>query len=112
MSETRQLDVSILGREFRVGCPPEEEAALLRSVEYVDARMREIRDSGRVVGVERIAIMTALNLAHSQLAGTPLAQASFDCDHTQRAQALVEAIDRALASDSSSPAAAVQLQIL
>lgn len=62
-----QLDVTILGREYRVACKPSEREELLRAVAHVDARMREIRDAGRVSGADRIAVMAALNIAHELL---------------------------------------------
>jgi cell division protein ZapA len=65
--EPKGLDVTIMGREFRVACPEGEEEALLASVEYLDRKMHEIRDTGKVIGVERIAIMAALNIAHEFL---------------------------------------------
>lgn len=61
------VDVNILGREFRVACTKDEKADLLKAVDYLDRNMREIRDSGKVIGVERIAIMAALNFAHELL---------------------------------------------
>jgi cell division protein ZapA len=61
------VEASILGRTFRIGCAPEEEAQVREAVDYLDAKMREIRDSGKVVGHERIAIMAALNIAHELL---------------------------------------------
>ncbi|QNM96629.1 cell division protein ZapA [Chitinimonas koreensis] len=64
MSETKQLDVTIMGREFRVACPVDEEDALLEAVGFVDRKMREIRDSGNVMGIDKVAIMAALNIAH------------------------------------------------
>ncbi len=67
MSEVKGLDVSIMGREFRVACPEDEQDELLAAVNYLDRKMREIRDSGKVIGVERIAIMAALNIAHELL---------------------------------------------
>jgi cell division protein ZapA len=60
--------VSILGKEYQVACPPEERADLLASAALVDERMRGIRDAGRIVGADRIAVMVALNLAHEALA--------------------------------------------
>lgn len=62
-----QLDVTILGREYRVACGDDERTALLEAVAYLDARMREIRDTGKVAGVDRIAVMAALNIAHELL---------------------------------------------
>ena len=62
-----QLDVTILGREYRVGCRESERDALLQAVAHLDSRMREIRDAGKVTGVDRIAVMAALNIANDLL---------------------------------------------
>ena len=67
MSIAKSVDVSILGREFTVSCTDEERQGLMDAVAFLDTKMHEIRDSGKVVGVERIAIMTALNLSHELL---------------------------------------------
>jgi cell division protein ZapA len=67
MSEAARLSVRILDKEYQVACPPEEKAALLESAEMLNSKMREIRDSGRVLGLERIAVMAALNLANELL---------------------------------------------
>ena len=61
------IDVTILGRQFSVACNEKEKEELLRTVEFVDARMQGIRENGKVIGVERIAIMAALNIAHELL---------------------------------------------
>ena len=61
------LDVTIMGREFRVSCPETERKSLLEAASYLDRKMREIRDAGKVIGVERIAIMAALNITHDFL---------------------------------------------
>ena len=61
---SRPLNVRILEKEYFVACPPEERAALLDSAELLNGRMKEIRDSGKIVGLDRIAVMAALNLAH------------------------------------------------
>ncbi|MDD5329645.1 MAG: cell division protein ZapA [Sulfuricella sp.] len=66
-ADVKGLDVTIMGREFRVACPEGEQAALLESVSYLDRKMHDIRDKGKVIGVERIAIMAALNIAHEFL---------------------------------------------
>lgn len=65
--EAKGLDVNIMGREFRVSCTEEERRDLLKAVDYLNAKMREIRDTGRIIGVERIAIMAALNITHEYL---------------------------------------------
>ena len=62
-----QIDVMILGREYRVACGAGEQESLLRAVAHLDARMREIRDAGKVAGMDRIAVMAALNIAHELL---------------------------------------------
>ncbi|MGH8287092.1 MAG: cell division protein ZapA [Steroidobacteraceae bacterium] len=59
-----RVSVRILEKEYTIACPYEERSALLDSAEFLNARMREIRDSGKVVGLDRIAVMVALNLAH------------------------------------------------
>ena len=61
---SRPLSVRILEKEYFVACPPEDRAALLDSAELLNGRMKEIRDSGKIVGLDRIAVMAALNLAH------------------------------------------------
>lgn len=61
------LDITLLGREYRVACAEHERAALLEAVAFLDARMREIRDTGKVSGMDRIAVMAALNIANELL---------------------------------------------
>lgn len=61
------VSVKILDKEFQVACPPEEQESLRASAKLLDRKMREIRDSNRVIGTDRIAIMAALNLAHELL---------------------------------------------
>lgn len=68
MKTGNAMDVTIMGRDFRVTCPDEEREELLKAVAYLDKKMREIRDSGKVIGSERIAIMAALNITHELLA--------------------------------------------
>lgn len=67
MSTAKSLDVQIMGREFTVSCTDEERQGLADAVSYLDKKMRDIRDSGKITGVERIAIMAALNLSHEVL---------------------------------------------
>lgn len=56
-----------MGRALRVACPPEDRAGLLEAVDYLDRRMQEIKDGGKVANLERIAIMAALNITHEFL---------------------------------------------
>jgi len=92
------LDVSILGREYRVACKESEREELLRSVHFLDRRMREIRDTGKVSGAERVAVMAALNIAHELLRAKNGATGGFDSSAIQRRiSAMESAIDRAMA---------------
>lgn len=61
------VTVTILGKEYQVACPEEEKEALIASAKMVDQNMEKIRSSGKVVGIDRIAVMAALNIAHDLL---------------------------------------------
>jgi cell division protein ZapA len=63
----RPLSVHILEKEYFVACGPDERTELLDSAELLNERMKQIRDSGKIVGLDRIAVMAALNLAHEVL---------------------------------------------
>ncbi len=67
VKDAKGVTITVMGREFRVAAPDGEERQLLASVEFLNKKMREIRDTGKVVGNERIAIMAALNIAHEHL---------------------------------------------
>jgi len=95
MSDVKQLDVTIMGREFRVACPPEEEAALMEAVRFLDLRMREIRDTGNVMGIDKIAIMAALNIAH-EFMNTRLAGGFDVADFRRRIARMQQTIDESL----------------
>jgi cell division protein ZapA len=94
MSDIKGLDVSIMGRDFRVACPDDEQQELLEAVAYLDRKMREIRDSGKVGSVERIAIMAALNIAHELLTTR---SGGFDIgDFKRRIGSMQEQLDQAM----------------
>ena len=61
------LSVSILGREYRLACSPDEKESLLKSAQLVDTKMQAIREAGKVMGADRIAVMAALQFAHELL---------------------------------------------
>ena len=63
----KNLDVTIMGREFRIACPEEDESVLMQAVNMLDGKMQEIKDAGKIIGVDKIAIMAALNLTHELL---------------------------------------------
>ena len=69
-NETNFLDIMLLGKEYRVACPPEEREALLTAVAYVDGKMHDIAEKTRSNISERIAVMAALNIAHEFLSQT------------------------------------------
>lgn len=58
------VTVRILGKEYQVACPAEERESLESSAALLDGKMREIRDAGKIVGLDRIAVLAALNLAN------------------------------------------------
>jgi cell division protein ZapA len=62
-----QLDIKIMGREYKVACKEGERAELLDAVAFLDTRMHEIKEGGKITGVDRIAVMAALNLANDLL---------------------------------------------
>jgi cell division protein ZapA len=62
--EQARVSVRIMEKEYVIACPYEERTALLDTAEFLNNRMREVRDSGKVVGLDRIAVMVALNLAN------------------------------------------------
>ena len=109
---TVTLDVSLLGRDFKVACKEAERAELTDAVALLDRRMREIREGGKIAGAERIAVMAALNLAHDLLrerksprSATPAPQASAarpatnvdDASLRRRIAGMNSALDSALA---------------
>lgn len=93
------LDVAIMGREFRVACPEDERESLLQAVAYLDRKMREIRDHGKVIGLERIAIMAALNITHDYLTAKPVEPD--DRLHRERIARLTGLLDQALAQQDN-----------
>jgi cell division protein ZapA len=97
MSEERvtRVGVRLLDREYQVACPAEERADLLDSAEYLDSKMREVRDSGKVAGLERIAVISALNLAN-ELIKLRRQGSALDGDVGARLRTLRERVESAL----------------
>jgi cell division protein ZapA len=94
--EVARISVRILEKEYFVACPYEERSDLLDSAEFLSSKMREIRDSGKVVGLDRIAVMAALNLANELLRVRNQGQ-KLDHDFGGRVRALRERVESALA---------------
>jgi cell division protein ZapA len=61
------VTIRILDKEFLIACPPEERESLLAAARYLNERMREVRDTGKVIGLDRIAVMAGLNVANELL---------------------------------------------
>ena len=89
------VSAKILSKEYTIACPPEEREALKRSVSHVDKQMQEIRNGGKVIGAERIAVMAAINIAHEMLKSQSQVQ-SIDADVITRLDELQAQIDASL----------------
>ncbi|HET8710050.1 MAG TPA: cell division protein ZapA [Spongiibacteraceae bacterium] len=61
------VTVKILDKDYQVACPPDQERALVEAARHLDKQMRSVRDSGKVIGLERIAVMVALNTTYELL---------------------------------------------
>jgi len=94
-AEPARVSVRIMEKEYVVACPYEERSALLDAAEFLNGRMREIRDSGKVVGHDRIAVMAALNLAHEFLKGRDR-ESKLDSGVGTRVRGLRERVESAL----------------
>jgi cell division protein ZapA len=94
------VEVSLLGRTYRVACEEGERESLMQAVAYLDAKMNEIRNAGKVTGAERIAVMAALNVAHELL--SVRLGAGFDLGKAKRRITAIESkIDAAIAKQEN-----------
>jgi len=92
--QTKGINISILGRDFSVSCPPDEQEDLLQAAEHLDKNMKEIQKTGKIIGTERCAIMAALNITNELL---QLKRATADQEDMQdRLESLRSRIDDAL----------------
>ena len=105
---TVALDINLLGRDYKVVCKENERAELMEAVAYLDSQMREIRGSGKIAGVDRIAVMAALNITNELLrerkAPPPAAKDAGEPDGApvqRRIQSMQAAIDQALAGQEN-----------
>ena len=88
------VNISIMGRDFLVACPPHEQDDLLEAARYLDVNMKEIKKTGKIIGAERCAIMAALNITNELL---KLQKSSANQTQVnQRLESLQERIDEAL----------------
>ena len=89
------VTVKILDKDYQVACPPEQEKGLIEAARHLDKQMRKVRDSGKVIGLERIAVMVALNMAYEVLNKDAPAAASPGVD-VEQIRKLSEHIDDTL----------------
>lgn len=96
-AKPKTLDVTIMGRSYKVVCPEPEREALMSAVAYLDKKMTEIKSAGKVASAERIAVMAALNIAH-ELLSSKNSSDGFDSEGLKRRMAAMQAtLDDALA---------------
>jgi len=89
------ITINILGKEYMIACGEDERHDLQRSADFLDTKMREIRDNGKIIGSDRIAIIAALNISHELLThGGDTAK--MDTDFDTRIRSMQEKIDDAL----------------
>jgi cell division protein ZapA len=86
--ELQQVDITLLGHEYQVACPAGQEGKLIEAAQLLDARMREIQETGKLIGSEKIAIMSALNFAYEVLFSP--ASKSFDLQDAKRRMVAME----------------------
>ena len=96
----KQMEVTIMGQSYLLGCPEGGEVALTKAVTQVDKEMSAIRDAGRVKARERIAVLAALNLAYQLAEGGPAPKtSSTSAGDTTAVDKLVKRLDEALNQD-------------
>lgn len=93
--ENVPITIKVLDKEFRVACPESEQASLLQSATYLSDKMKEVRDTGKVIGMDRIAVMAALNLVH-ELLQSRSEQSDFTRTFGHRIEVLQDKVDTAL----------------
>jgi cell division protein ZapA len=98
-AEPLGVNIKILDKDYRIACQPEEQDELLASARLLDARMREIRQAGRVIGSDRIAVLAALNIAHD-LIQLQKARGGEDSDTVRRLRRLEERVTEALSPET------------
>jgi cell division protein ZapA len=96
MAETTTVSVKILEKEFQVSCPADEVEALTAAAAFLDQQMRRIREAGKVFGIDRIAVMAALNITHEMLQKRQIL-GEIQSDNNGRARHLTDRIMVALA---------------
>jgi cell division protein ZapA len=96
VSRQHTVTVNILDKDYQVACPPDQEGELVAAAKHLDHAMRDIRATGKVIGLERVAIMAALNMSHELLAARDGRQAKPFDDHEDRLKSVTSQLDEAL----------------
>jgi len=94
VSKTEPLTIKIMDKEYRIGCPEEEKDNLRASADLLNEKLDEIKQQGSVIGSERIAIMTALNMSHDILHSKSITSERGELD--ERIEALSERITKSM----------------
>lgn len=93
MTQPQTVTVKILDKDYPIHCPPQQRANLESAARYLDGKMREIRNSGKVIGADRIAVLAALNIAHELLQHQGSGSAG---DTREQVRELLQRVDRVL----------------
>ena len=96
-----RVSVRILEKEYQVACLPEERSELLDSAEFLNGKMKDIRDAGNIVGLDRIAVMAALNLAHELLKRNR--NEAIESEVSERVKQMRERVESALSRGQQLP---------
>ena len=93
--EADTVNISILGRDYQISCPPSEEEALRKSAKYLDKQMSKVKSRGSTLAYEKVAVMAALNICHELLQQSQEAENS-DSTLVEKIQTLQEKVEMAL----------------
>ena len=96
-----RVSVRILEKEYQVACLPEERSELLDSAEFLNGKMKDIRDAGNIVGLDRIAVLAALNLAHDLLKRNR--NEAIESEVSERVKQMRERVESALSRGQQLP---------
>ncbi len=99
MAEIETVTVNLLGKKYQVSCQEDEVALLEKSAKYLNKKMGEIRDSGRVVGLDRIAVMAALNIIGESIMSEDTKEPK-DIDLEKRIEVLNESLETSLVKNT------------
>jgi cell division protein ZapA len=100
MTEANSISVKIMGQDYKVKCPPEKIAELQESAVHIDKMMQDIRDNSNIIGLDRVAVIAALNVTHEMLILKKQKNAYIEL-LSKRIQELQQKIESALASEQA-----------